>query len=199
MTGSKPKVTSAASELKKTRATEAEAKKHKHKDTSDDAPSKKKLKTKSSKKERAAASQPLVVEPIFVAHPASTNQERCLVIHEPAFTEAPEDEEVPAVDPITAEDIGREDNVEDDEVLPQLEHQVVSSLVLTKSKLISIGHPLTTITQDDSWADRPQQDTPIDDETPRTPPLQCLTTTITWCRPLHHHRRCQLSAGFERP
>ena len=49
MTGPKPKVPSAASELKKTRADEAEAKKHKHKDASDDAPSKKKLKTKGTK------------------------------------------------------------------------------------------------------------------------------------------------------
>ena len=112
MTGSKPKVPTAASELKKTRAAEAEAKKRKHKNVSDDAPSKKKLK-KASKKERAAASEPLVVEPISVARPASTNQERQLVIHEPAFTEAPETEEVPAVDPITAEDIGSEDNVDD--------------------------------------------------------------------------------------
>ena len=81
MTGSKPKVTSAASELKKTREAEAEARKRKHKDASDEAPSKKKLKTKSSKKERAAASEPLNVEPISVALPASNNQERHLVIH----------------------------------------------------------------------------------------------------------------------
>ena len=70
MTGSKPKVPSAASELKKTRAAEAKAKKRKHKDASDDAPSKKKLKTKetkSSKKERVAAPQPLFVEPISIA------------------------------------------------------------------------------------------------------------------------------------
>ena len=40
------------------------------------------------------------------------------MIHEPAFIEAPEDEEVQAVDPTTAEEIYREDNVEDDEVLP---------------------------------------------------------------------------------
>ena len=71
--------------MKKTRAAEAEAKKRKHKNASDDAPSKKKLK-KSSKKERAAATEPLVVEPISVARPASTNRERRLVIHEPAFT-----------------------------------------------------------------------------------------------------------------
>ena len=43
------------------------------------------------------------------------------MIREPASTEAPEDEEFPIVDPITAEDIGRDDNVEDDVVLPQLE------------------------------------------------------------------------------
>ena len=48
MTGSKPKVPSAASELKKTRQAKAEARKRKHKDTSDDAPYKKKLKTKGS-------------------------------------------------------------------------------------------------------------------------------------------------------
>ena len=91
MTGSKPKVPLAASELKKTRAAEAEAKKRKHENASDDAPSKKKLKTKSSKKEHAAASEPLVVEPISVARPTSTTQERRLVIHEPTFTEARED------------------------------------------------------------------------------------------------------------
>ena len=77
--------------------------------------------------------------------PDTEPQERQLTVHEPAFTEAPEDEEVPAVDPITAEDIGREDNVEDDEVLPQIEHNVVSSPVLTNSELISIGRPLTPI------------------------------------------------------
>ena len=38
MTGSKPKVPSVASELKKTRAAEAEAKKRKHKNASDGAP-----------------------------------------------------------------------------------------------------------------------------------------------------------------
>ena len=43
------------------------------------------------------------------------------MIHKPASIEAHEDEEVPAVDPITAEDIGHDDNVNDDEVLPQLE------------------------------------------------------------------------------
>ena len=67
MIGSKPKVPSAASELKKTRAAEGDARKRKHKNTSDQAPSKKNLKTKSSKKERAAASEPLVVEPMSVA------------------------------------------------------------------------------------------------------------------------------------
>ena len=61
MTGSKPKVPSAASEQKKTMQAEAEARKRKLKDTSDDAPSKKKLKTKASKyskKECAAARAP---------------------------------------------------------------------------------------------------------------------------------------------
>ena len=57
-------------------------------------PSNRKLKTKSSKKERAAASETLNVEPISVALPASTNQERRLVIHEPASTEAPDDPQV---------------------------------------------------------------------------------------------------------
>ena len=83
MTGSKPKVPSAASELKKTRAAEAKAKKRKHKDASDDAPSKKKLKTKgskSSKKSRVAAPEPLVVEPLSIAYPASANRESCLVV-----------------------------------------------------------------------------------------------------------------------
>ena len=106
------------------------------------------------------------------------SQERRLVIHEPATIEAPEDEEVPAVDPTTAEDIGHEDNVEDDEVLPQLEHQVVSSPVLTNNKLINIGRPLTPITQDDLWADRPQQDTPIHEDTPRTPTPQVTTPVL---------------------
>ena len=40
------------------------------------------------------------------------------MIHEPAFTEAPEDDEVPTSDPTTSEHIDREDNVVDDEVLP---------------------------------------------------------------------------------
>ena len=67
MTGSKPKVPFAASELKKTRAAEAEAKKRQHKNASDGAPSTKKPKIKSSRKERAAAIEPLVVEPIAFA------------------------------------------------------------------------------------------------------------------------------------
>ena len=169
MTGSKPKVTSTASELKKTRATEAEAKKRKHKDASDDAPSKKKLKTKgskSSKKSCAAASKPLVVDPISVAYPASANHERRLVVHEPTSTEALVSEEVPAIDPNAVEDIGHEDNVVDDEVLPQLEHQLVSSPAPTSSEYISICRPLTPIAQDDSWAERPQEETPVRDATP---------------------------------
>jgi len=154
MTGSKPKVPTVASELKKTRAAEAEARKRKHPEASDVAPSKKKRKTK---KDRAAPTEPLVVEPISVARPASSHQERRMVIHEPASIEVPEAEDIPAVDPTAAEDIGHHDNVEDDEVLPQIEHQLVSSPVLTHSELISIGRPLTPIAQNASWADHPQQ------------------------------------------
>ena len=43
---------------------------------------------------------------------------RQLTVHEPAFTEAPEAEDIPAVDPTAAEDIGHHDNVEDNVVLP---------------------------------------------------------------------------------
>ena len=99
------------------------------------------------------ASQPLIVEPISVAPPAATNQERCVVLHQPASTKAHEEEQVPAVDPNAAEDIGHEDNVVDDEVLPHIEHQLVSSLAPTSSEYIRIGRPLTPIPQDDSWAD----------------------------------------------
>ena len=53
-----------------------------------------------------------------MARPASENQERQVVVHEPASTEAQEVEDNPAVDPTAAEDIGPHDNVEDDEVLP---------------------------------------------------------------------------------
>ena len=74
--------------------------------------------------------------------------ERQLTIHELAFTEAHEAEDFPAADPITAEDIGQHDHVEDGAVLPQLEN----------SELISIGRPLTPIAQDASWADRPQEE-----------------------------------------
>ena len=79
-----------------------------------------------------------------------------MIVHEPASTEAPKAEEIPAAEPTAAEDIGQDDNVEDDEVLPQIKHNVVSSPVLTNSKLISIGRPLTPIAQDASWADHPQ-------------------------------------------
>ena len=72
MTGVKPKVPTVASELKKTRAAEAKARKRKNPEASDAAPSKKKRKTK---KDRAAPTEPLVVEPISVAHPKSSHQE----------------------------------------------------------------------------------------------------------------------------
>ena len=63
-----------ASELKKTRAAEAEARKSKTKATTDDAPPTKKRKTK--KKDRDAPTEPLVVEPISVARLASEHRER---------------------------------------------------------------------------------------------------------------------------
>ena len=90
-----------------------------------------------------------------MVRPASEHQERRMIVHEPASTEAPEAEDIPAVDPTAAEDIGHHDNVEDDEVLPQIEHQLVSSPVLTHSELISIGRPLMPTSQDASWADHP--------------------------------------------
>ena len=91
-----------------------------------------------------------------MVRPATEHQERQLTVHEPAFTEAHEAEDFPGADPITAEDIGHHDHVEDDAVLPQIEHPQVSSPVLTHSELISIGRPLTPIAQDASWADHPQ-------------------------------------------
>ena len=100
-----------------------------------------------------------------------------MIVHEPASTEAPEAEDIPAVEPTAAEDIGPQDNVEDDEVLPQIEHNVVSSPVLTNSELISIGRPLTPIAQDDSWADHPQ-DSHRQEETPTTPPTQVTTSVL---------------------
>ena len=62
MIGSKPKIPTVASELKKTRAAEAEARKRKTKATTDDAPPTKKHKTK--KRDRAAPTEPLEVKPI---------------------------------------------------------------------------------------------------------------------------------------
>ena len=148
MIGSKPKVPTVASEFKKTRAVEAEARKRKTKNTTNEAPPTKKIKTK--KKDWAAPTEPLVVEPLSFARHASEHQERQLIVHEPASTEAPEAEDIPAADPIAAEDIGHHDNVEDDEVLPQIEYNVVSSPVRTNNELISIGRPLTPIAQDAS-------------------------------------------------
>ena len=74
-----------------------------------------------------------------------------------------------------AEDIGHHDNVEDDDVLPQIEHNLVSSPVLTNNELISIGRPLTPIAQDASWADHPQQQDSPSTPQPQpqvTPPVQ---------------------------
>ena len=92
--------------------------------------------------------------------------------------EAPESEEVPAVDPNAAEDIGHEDNVLDDQVLPQFEPQLVSSPAPTSSEYISIGHPLMPVAQDDSWAECQQEPTPVQDETPRTPPAQVTSSVL---------------------
>ena len=117
-----------------------------------------------------------MVEPLSVVYP---DAERQLTVHEPASIEAPEAKDIPAADPIAAEDIGHHDNVEDDVVLPQIEHQQVSSPVLTHIKLISIGRPLTPIAQDASWADRPQEEedfeaqpTPTTQASPALPRLR---------------------------
>ena len=88
--------------------------------------------------------------PISIALPASTNREHCLIIHEPASTEAHESGDIPAADFTTAEDIGQDNNV-DDEVLPQLEPNPVSSPAPTSNELISIGSPTTPITQGVFW------------------------------------------------
>ena len=53
-----------------------------------------------------------------MVHPDANPQERQLTIHVPAFTEAHGAEDIPAANPIAAEDIGQHDNVEDGAVLP---------------------------------------------------------------------------------
>lgn len=89
------------------------------------------------------------------------------MIHEPAYTKAPEDEEISATDPITTEDVGHEDHVEDDDVLPQIEpNLMISSPPPTSSELLSIGcpmtpRPMTPITQDMSLDDEAILHTPI--------------------------------------
>ena len=85
--------------------------------------------------------------------------ERQLTIHEPASTEAYEAEDFPAADPIVAEDISQHDNVEDDAVLPQQDN----------SELISIGRSLTSIAQDASWADHPQEEEDFEAQPTPTP------------------------------
>ena len=94
-----------------------------------------------------------------------------MIVHEPASTEAHEAEDIPAAEPTAAEDIGHHENVEDDEVLPQIEYNVVLSPVRTNNELISIGRPLTPISQDASWADHPQQQ-----DSPSTPQQQQQAT-----------------------
>ena len=91
-----------------------------------------------------------------MVHP---DAERQLTVHEPASTEAPEAEDIPAADPIATEDIGHHDNVEDDAALTQLEH----------SELFSIGRPLTPIAQDASWADHPQEEEDYEAQPTPTP------------------------------
>lgn len=46
------------------------------------------------------------------------------------------------------------------------------------SELISIGRPLTPVAQDDLWVEQQQQDTRMQDETPRTPPAQATTSVL---------------------
>ena len=60
----------------------------------------------------------MIVEPISVALPASPNREHRVVMHELASTEAPVSKEILVADSTAAEDIGQDDNVDDDEVLP---------------------------------------------------------------------------------
>ena len=56
-----------------------------------------------------------MVEPLSVVYP---DAERQLTVHERASIEAPEAKDIPAADPIAAEDIGHQDNVQDDAALP---------------------------------------------------------------------------------
>nr|XP_040256311.1 enolase-phosphatase E1-like [Aegilops tauschii subsp. strangulata] len=180
MTGTKPKVPFAASEEKKTKLVEAEAKKRKHLDTSDAAPSQKKQKTessKSSRKERGTPQEPLIIEPISIALPASTNREPRLAVHEPASTEAHEFEDIPAADSTAAKDIGHDDNVEDDEVLPQIQPNPVSSPTPTSSELINIGGPTMPITQDVFWEEQ-HPNSPLHEVIPRTPPAHVTTPVL---------------------
>ena len=96
-----------------------------------------------------------------------------MIVHEPASPKAHKAEDIPAAEPTAAEDIGQDDNVEDDEVLPQIEYNVVSSPVRTNSEIISIGRPLTPIAQDASWADNLQQQ-----DSPSTPQQQQVTSSM---------------------
>ena len=49
-----------------------------------------------------------------MVRPASEHQERQMIVHEPAPSEAHEAEDILAAEPTAAEDIGHHDNVEDD-------------------------------------------------------------------------------------
>ena len=91
---SKPSALSVASERKRTQQVEVEARKHKQQEAPSTSPSEKRQKTKSSKASRrrkaptapSAPLEPLLVKPLSVALPASTNQDRRMVVHEPAPT-----------------------------------------------------------------------------------------------------------------
>ena len=135
------------------------------------------MKIESSRKERVAPQEPLLVEPISVALPASTNCEHRLIVHEPASTKAHESEDIPAFDSTIAEDIGHEDNVEDDEVLPQILPNSVSSPAPTSSELISIGGPTTPFTQDVFWEEH-HPNSPLHEVIPCTPPTQVTTLVL---------------------
>ena len=120
-----------------------------------------------------------------------------MVVHEPASIEAPEAQEVPVVDPIVTEDIAQ-----DDVVLPQIERPTVSLPVPTNSELISIGRPLTSISQKMhrgliAPSKLPHMKThevhPSRHLCPSSAPCQMMTTT--W-RHHRHQRRRPYSNGF---
>jgi hypothetical protein len=118
------------------------------------------------------------VTPISIAPPASTNQDRRVVMHEPAPIETHVTIDIPATNTIAAEDIGHDENVRnDDEVLPQLTQDVLSSPVPTNSENVSIGDPPTPIVQDQFW-DKQHPNTLLHEVIPCTPPAQVTTLVL---------------------